>query len=214
MALGASRGLALLSFNFDTLLLGFLLNSAAVGLYGAAYRPLTAILTISATYGQGLFPALARAHQEDRQQFRELVLRSLRLTAVCAIPIGVGGSFLSAPLIALLFGDAYADSAPVLQILAWSATLVVLRGTFRQALAATGNQRLDLYCAAGASLVNIALNFALIPLLGIIGAAIATLISEVVWVSAAVLLSARLVPIPAVTSQLARPLAAGIVMVL
>jgi O-antigen/teichoic acid export membrane protein len=86
--LGASRGLALLSFNFDTLLIGFLLNAAAVGLYSAAYRPLTAVLIISATYGLGLFPALSRAFSENHQQFRELVLRSLRLTAICAIPVG------------------------------------------------------------------------------------------------------------------------------
>jgi O-antigen/teichoic acid export membrane protein len=213
LTLGASRGLALLSFNFDTLLLGFLLGATAVGLYNAAYRPLTALLTVSATYGLGLFPALSRAFSENSQQFSELVLRSLRLTAICAIPIGVGGSFLAAPLVELLFGADYAAAAPVLQLLSWSAMLVVLRVTFRQALAASGHQRLDLVCATVATSINVGLNLVFIPQFGIVGAAIATLVSEVVWVSAAIFSSARLVPIPAVLMQLARPTIAGAAMV-
>jgi O-antigen/teichoic acid export membrane protein len=212
LTLGASRGLALLSFNFDTLMLGFLLSSTAVGLYSAAYRPLTAPLTISATYGMGLFPALSRAISENSQQFTELVLRSLRLTAIGAIPIGVTGSFLAVPLVDLLFGADYAGAAPVLQVLSWSAALVLLRVTFRQALAASGRQRLDLICAAAATSVNVGLNLILIPIFGIMGAATATLVSEVVWVSAAIYSSSRLVPAPAVLMQLARPTVAGAAM--
>jgi O-antigen/teichoic acid export membrane protein len=213
LTLGASRGLALLSFNFDTLLLGFLLSSTAVGLYNAAYRPLAAILTVSATYALALFPALSRTYSGDGQQFSELVLRSLRLTAICAIPIGVSGSFLAAPLVELLFGADYAGAAPVLQVLSWSATLVVLRVTFRQALAASGRQRLDLICATVATAINIGLNLVFIPVFGIVGAAVATLVSEVVWVGAVIFSSARLVPAPAVLVQLARPVIAGGAMV-
>lgn len=210
--LGASRGLALLSFNFDTLLLGFLISSTAVGLYSAAYRPLTAILTVSATYGLGLFPALSRSFSQNEGEFRELALRSLRLMAVCATTIGVGGYFLAGPVIGLLFGPSYGDAAPVLQVLSWSAMLVVLRVTLRQALAASGHQRLDLVCAASATSVNVGLNLLLIPLFGILGAAVATLLSELLWVSAAIAASARIIPAPVILMQLARPLAAGVVM--
>lgn len=211
LALGSSRGLALLSFNFDTLLLGFLLNSAAVGLYGAAYRPLTAILTVSATYGLGLFPALSRAYYHDRAEFRELALKSLRITAICAVPVGVGGSFLAGTIIELLFGAQYSGAGPVMQILAWSAMLVVLRGTFRQALAASGNQKLDLLCTAGASAINIGLNLLFIPAFGIMGAAAATLISESIWLTSAIVVSAcvGVVPLRAGLMQLLRPLLAG-----
>jgi O-antigen/teichoic acid export membrane protein len=210
--MGASRGLALLSFNCDTLLIGFLLNAAAVGLYNAAYRPLTAVLIISAIYGLGLFPVLSRAFSKNQHQFRELVLRSLRLTAICAIPVGVGGNFLAGPIIGLLFGPDYSDAAAVLQILSWSAMLVVLRCTLRQSLAASGHQRLDLGCASAATVVNVGLNFLLIPRYGIAGAALATLVSEGVWITAAVYSSSRLAPVPTLLMQLARPLAAGAVM--
>jgi Na+-driven multidrug efflux pump len=58
--------------------------------------------------------------------------------------------------------------------------LVVLRVTLRQYLAASGRQRLDLGCASAATAVNVGLNFLLIPSYGIIGAALATLVSEAI----------------------------------
>jgi O-antigen/teichoic acid export membrane protein len=90
--------------------------------------------------------------------------------------------------------------------------LVVLRVTLRQYLAASGRQRLDLGCASAATAVNVGLNFLLIPSYGIIGAALATLVSEAIWITAAVYSSSRLAPVPTLLTQLARPLAAGAVM--
>ena len=181
LTLGMSRGLALLSYNFDTLLLGFLVGSAAVGWYSAAYRPVTVFLAISTTFYLGLFPVLSRAYNENLDTFLEVVKSSLRLAAALAIPVGVGGVFLAQPLIALLYGETYRDSGPVLQILGWSAALVFLRGTFRQALCAAGYQGQDLRIAALATGINVALNFALIPIYGMIGAALATVASEIAW---------------------------------
>jgi O-antigen/teichoic acid export membrane protein len=73
-----------------------------------------------------------------------------------------------------------------LQILSWSAVLVILRGTFRQAFNAAGRQRLDFACAATSVGANLALNALLIPRYGIPGAATATLVSEGIWFGSAV----------------------------
>lgn len=211
--LGASRGLSLLSFNFDTLLIGFMLSSATVGLYSAAYRPVIVVLTIATTYGLGLFPVLSRAFATDHDEFRRLVRNSLRLTATLAMPIGIAGTFLAKPGIELLFGSEYSEAAPVLQILSWTAVLVTLRGTFRQSLCAIGHQRVDLWNAVVASVINVSLNFVLIPKYGMIGAAIATVISEIVWVSFAMFTFTRLMGIPKLMLQMVNPLMAGAVMV-
>src|SRR5262249_25718345 len=120
-------------------------------------------------------------YAENRECFREVVVRSLRLTAIFALPLGVGGVFLADPIIKLLVGPTYVESVPVFQILSWSAVLVILRGTYRQALNAAHLSRLDLRCAATSVALNIALNLILIPLYGIIGAAIATVVAESLW---------------------------------
>ena len=199
--LGASQMLGLLSFNFDAILLGFLAGSTAVGVYSAAYRPVTVVLAIPVTYFIWLFPALARAFASDARAAGALVARSLRLAAIVAPQIGVGGAFLAGPIIQFLFGPAYVASAPVLQILAWSASLVILRGTYRQAFTAAGRQRLDLACAGTATGVNVVLNVALIPTWGVLGAALATVSSELLWLTlAAFFFARRVAPLPLVAA--------------
>ena len=183
--LGISNGLGLMGYNLDTILIGYLMSALAVGWYSAAYKPVTILLSFSAAYYSGLFPALSRQFKENTPVYRELVNQSLHLTALFALPAGIGLYFLADPVIMLIYGDKYRASIPALQILCWSLTIVILRGNFRQALTAAGAQRLDLIAAGIAITINLSLNFALIPRYGINGAAAATLISELVWFSLA-----------------------------
>ena len=179
--MGLSHGLAFMSYNFDSLLLGILVGAASVGWYSAAYKPITAILAIPVTYFVGLFPTLSRTYTTNIQSFCEIVTRSLRLAAILALPVGIGGTFLAKPIIYLLFGTNYTNSILPLQILSWAAVLVILRGTYRQALNAAGQQKLDLRCAGLAMTINVGLNLIIIPQYGIVGAALTTLTAEAVW---------------------------------
>ena len=214
LTLGASRLLALLSFNFDTVMLGFLRSSAAVGLYNAAYRPLGALLAAASTFFQGLFSALARAEGSSRAELEELARRSLQLACLGAVPVAVLGTGLAEPAVRLLYSDEYLEAATVLRLLSWSAALVLLRGTFRQTLAAVGHQRLDLYCAVTGSAANILLNLILIPRYGLLGAACATILSEVLWLLCADRCFRRVVVRPAWPSALAVPALGGVLMAL
>lgn len=185
LVMGISLGLGLISYNFDSVLLGLLVGPTAVGLYGVAYRPLTVALAMPLTYFQGLFPSLARTYKEGPDAFRALMGRSLGVTSIVAVPFGVGGFFLAEPLIAFLFGDAYRDGVPALQILAWSGLFVVLRGTYKYGFHAAGIPVLDLQCGGVAVGINVVLTIVLIPPFGIIGAAVATVLSDMVWLGMA-----------------------------
>jgi O-antigen/teichoic acid export membrane protein len=181
LTLGASHGLALMNYNIGSILIGVMAGPGPVGWYAAAYKPITAGLALPVSYFLGLFPSLSRQYKENKKKFRSILVRSFRLTAIFALPLGVGGTLLAEPLIGFLFGRSYARSVPVLQLLAWSAVLVTLRGNFRQSLNAAGKQRLDLACAISAVTVNVGLNLVLIPSYSIYGSAAATLASEVWW---------------------------------
>jgi O-antigen/teichoic acid export membrane protein len=214
LPLGAASGLALMSFNFDLLLLGVLQGPVAVALYSAAYKPVTVLLALPVTYFVGLFPALSRSWAVGPAAFELVVRRSLTLAATFAVPVGVGGSLVAAPVLDRLFGIQYAAAVPALQILVWSAVLVTLRGTFRQGLNAAGWAVADLRCAALATGINVLLNLALIPALGFIGAAMATVASEVTWLLAATRAFGRRVVVVALWPVLMRPLGAGALMAL
>jgi O-antigen/teichoic acid export membrane protein len=211
LPLGTALGLGLMMYNIDTVLLGFLMAPIMVGWYSAAYKPVTVVLAMPVTYFRGLFPALSRAHTESHERFCDIVDRSLRLTSIFAVPIGVGGSLLAEPIISLLFGPDYRNSVRPLQVLSWSAVFVILRGTYRQALNATGNSRLDLRCAGTAAALNLGLNLLLIPRYGIIGAAAATLVSEILWLTMAAYCFYRYVTQVSLLPRLLHPVAAGVV---
>lgn len=211
-AMGASRALALLSYNFDSLVLGFLLGATAVGLYGAAYRPLAAFLAVSSSYFLALFPVLSRAHRRDLSTFNDLVRASLELTTFVAVPVGICGYFFGPVAIRIIYGSGFEAGIPAIVILACSVALVLIRGTFRQALCAAGAQRLDLLCAALGSASNIALNFTWIPRYGLVGAAWATVASEVVWLVLIVATFKKRLGNPRLLRKLLKPGVAGLLM--
>jgi O-antigen/teichoic acid export membrane protein len=212
LTIGIAQALGLLNYNFDSILLGFLTTAQTVGWYSAAYKPVTMALALPLTYFTGLFPALSRAHGESAEALRALVERSLRLCSLYAVPLALGGSLLAAPIIALLFGPAYAESARVLPLLIWSAVFVVMRGSYRHALTAAGHQAVDLRCAMVSTTLNVGLNLLLIPRYGMIGAATATIVGDFAWfVLAWWLFQRKVMPLPLLPA-LARPLAAGAAM--
>jgi O-antigen/teichoic acid export membrane protein len=93
----------------------------------------------------------------------------------------IGGTFLARPIMTLLYGTAYANSAAPFQILLWSAALVTLRWVYMDSLRATGHQALDVRCAITSASLNVGLNVLLIPRYGMIGAASATTFADLVW---------------------------------
>jgi O-antigen/teichoic acid export membrane protein len=210
--IGISFFLALMSFNFDSVLLGFLMGPSAVGWYNAAYKPVTVALAMPVTFFIGIFPLLSREFARDQESFQSVMLRSFRMATLFAFPIGVGGTLLAAPLIEFFFGNEYSKSIPVLQILAWSAVVVIVRGIFKQGLIAANQHVLDLRCALIATASNVLLNVLLIPRYGVTGAAIATVIAETLWlILASHYFNSRVQQIQAI-SFLIRPMLAAVAM--
>ncbi len=212
LTLGASQAMGLLNYNFDTILLGFLKGADVVGWYNAAYKPVTMALAAPLTYFQGLFPPLSRAWTEDRDTFLPIVERSFRLCAIVAVPLGVGGTLLARPIIRLLFGAGYQGSVLPFRILVWSAVFVILRGSYRHALNAAGQQTLDLRCAMASAATNVGLNILLIPGFGMAGSASATVAGDVLWFMLAIYCFRTAVMKSNPFWLMGRPLVAGAVM--
>ena len=183
LTLGSSQAMGLLNYNFDSVLLGFMATAMTVGWYNAAYKPVAVALTLPMTYFVGLFPALSRCYVTDREEFRRLAQRSLELSSIFVVPVVVGGMLLAVPIINLLYGPAYANSARPFRLLVWSAALAILRCNYSNGLRCTGYQKLDLRCAVSSAGVNVGLNFLLIPRYGMMGAAWATVLADVVWLT-------------------------------
>jgi O-antigen/teichoic acid export membrane protein len=165
-------------FNFDTLMLGFMRSERDVGLYVATYRIILAVISLNTVLMEAVYPTFSRLFTENREALRRLLEKSLSISVILALPMGIGGTLLARPLILAIYGPEFEGSAAALRILVWSAALAFLGANYGYCLVACGRQKLLAWAAAAGALVNVALNFWLIPRHGILGACLATVVSQ------------------------------------
>jgi len=122
-------------------------------------------------------PKFAALHaQNDGQALGRLASNSARLTALLASPVLL--VFLVFPgRVLWVFGPEFVAGATVLSILAAGQFVNAATESVGYLLIMTGHERLERTLAAGFFFVNIALNLALIPPLGMVGAATSTALS-------------------------------------
>jgi O-antigen/teichoic acid export membrane protein len=175
--------LGLLLYNLDVIFLRVLIGSEAVGHYAAAYMLISFLANIGMVYGLSLLPALAKETEADEAHGERFVSIEMYHTALAhvftiTIPVAVGGMFVAEAIMTVGFGEAYVPSILVLQVLVWVIPVAVFRNVPWSALIVRGRQHLLMRSTFWAVLLNIVLNLVLIPRVGMVGAALATLAAE------------------------------------
>ncbi|HEV8472125.1 MAG TPA: oligosaccharide flippase family protein [Methylomirabilota bacterium] len=165
----------------DMVLLGQLTTTREVGLYGAAYKPITMATYFGTTVAGALFPLMARAPGGATPVAFERAVRALVVLGPAA---ALALSGLAGLLLGLLYGAEFAAAGPVLVVLAWSVAANWLYAPLAIALQAGGRERRWLLALTGAVGVNALVNVLAIPRWGAVGAALATLVSETLLVGA------------------------------
>jgi O-antigen/teichoic acid export membrane protein len=178
--LGALSVLALLYFRIDTILLSLLAGQSAVAEYGAVYRTSEALLMIATAIASTSLPTLSAAFTRSRAAATSVYQHYLRVSA--AITAAAAGVGLVAPgtLMGLLYGDKYRDTGPFLTLMLLSAVVMGINVIQATALIALDGQWLIARVAVLNLVVNVAVNVLLIPRLGVMGACISTLLTEVI----------------------------------
>ncbi len=182
--------LGLLVFNLDLILLRFTWGSETAGYYAAAYALVSLLLNLGVTYYANVLPALSRV-RADRAAFQSLFADASAFAFTLVVPCVVGGAVLSAPLVALVFGPEYAAAASPLPLLLVAAGLTVSRFVPLASVVALGRRREALWINGSGALVNVGLNLVFIPRLGLLGAAWAAAITDMVRLLVALALSHR-----------------------
>lgn len=164
----------------DQIMLGVMRGPDDVGTYAAAARLSEVWYFVPAAIAASVFPAMVRAHAGDRRTFDGWMRRLYDLMVGLALPIAVVVAIVSGPLIAVLYGPAYAASAPILAVHVWAGPFVFMGAALSRWLIAEDRLRFSLVRHTAGAVVNVGLNLVLIPPFGGLGAAYATLISYAV----------------------------------
>ncbi|HEX2909184.1 MAG TPA: oligosaccharide flippase family protein [Chloroflexia bacterium] len=149
-------------------------NSREVGLYVTAFVLSSVFTTVITNILHVMIPAFAELiGKGDVTAIASLFRTSARITALLAVPIAFGGMLIAKELIWLLYGTQYLDATPILQILMIATLASIISTGCNFTITSTApNNRLYLVVMIGLSLINLSLNFLLVPVFGVVGAAL------------------------------------------
>jgi PST family polysaccharide transporter len=171
-------GLAIILYmRIDQVMLGKLAGTTEVGLYSAALKLSEAWYIIPTIIVSTLMPAVTRAKSTSLDDYYLIQKRLFIGLAAIAYLVAIPMTIFSTPLITILFGTEYSAAGPVLAVHIWAALFVFLGVATSPWVANEGLARYRLYCTASGAVLNIYLNYLLIPEYGALGCALATTLS-------------------------------------
>ncbi len=169
-----------LFFQLDTILLSLWKGDHAAGIYSAVFRFIMLPLVIPDILINTLMPLLSRMNVENNIQWKKIGYLLNKILITVGLPVSIILFINSEQIINLIYGPTdFAESVPVLKIFAL--TLIVRFSLESYALLLTTSDRLNvrLYTVIFATLLNLSLNFFLIPAYGAFGAAIVSLVTNI-----------------------------------
>lgn len=183
--LSASLPFAFASFlgaimiNTDLLMIGWLRSPQELGWYSAAQKPVQFFYVFASLFATSLFPALSQRASDQNDSFRKLLETALRIACITAVPLALGGAIFATPIIHTFFGAEYLGAVPAFQLLMLTILVIYPSVIVSNAILAYNEQRhLIIFSLIGA-VGNVIFNFLFIPIWGIAGCALATLITQI-----------------------------------
>jgi len=165
----------------DVIMLSKLRSTAEVGIYAAATNIIVGLIFIPMMYGNAIFPVLSRFYVSSKKSLSFAYARSFKYMLILGLAISGGIYMLSQRIILILYGEEYRSSAVALSILCIFLFLRFLNVISGFSLSSINKQGSRVFSQGVAAGFNIILNLFLIPFYGLIGAAIATAITEIVF---------------------------------
>ncbi|MEI2299411.1 lipopolysaccharide biosynthesis protein [Ensifer sp. MJa1] len=166
-------GFGFLLTNSDVVIVGLYLDPAHVAIYFAAAKTMALVHFVMFAVKAAAGPRVANAMARDPRQIPAIAIESARWAFWPSLLLGTL-VLLAGPFLLSLFGPAFVTGLPLMMILFAGILAKAFVGPAETLLTMAGQQTLCVILYAGALLANIALNFSLIPLFGLNGAAFAT----------------------------------------
>ena len=161
----------------DQVMIGNIVGNAEVGIYSAAVRLAEAWYFIPGAVVSSVFPSIVEAKAISDELFYDRLQKLYNLMALMAYIVALPITFMAGWLVTILFGAAYARAGPMLAMLIWAGMFVNLgmaRSSFLTTMNWTG---IHFMTVSFGCIINVALNYLLIPIYGGMGAVVATCVA-------------------------------------
>ena len=166
----------------DTLMLGFISNYSEVGFYNNATHISRALLMVITSLAIVAMPRISYYIANGNvDEINKLIEKSVSIISFLAFPLSFSLLLISPTFVPLFFGNDFVGTIAPMQILSLLLVIIGFNNlTGTQILLSYGCDKPFLYSVIAGTISNFILNLALIPLLGAIGASIASVFAEAI----------------------------------
>jgi len=173
----SSGGILIFSYT-DTILIGYFMDNASVGIYKIVFQLSTVAAFITGVLGSVLWPRINKWWKENEKELIEKSLsQAFSYSLALAIPICVGGILLGDKILQYLYGHEFVTGYAAFVVLLGVQIINVFQSFFILYLDALYFLKQSFKITALAALLNVILNIVLIPRFGIVGGAFSILLS-------------------------------------
>lgn len=175
----------------DQVMIKHMLNTTETGLYSVAVRLTEAWYFIPNLIAASLFPAIVNARRVSKEIYHNRISRLLLMMFILSLIVILPLTLLARPLIILLFGEVYLNAYYPFIIYIWSSIFVFPMPVLHAYMTTEHKGYILLFSSIVGAVINIVLNIILIPTMGIVGSALATLIAYAIPVAVLLILFIR-----------------------
>jgi O-antigen/teichoic acid export membrane protein len=169
---------SVLDYQTDAFLISLMLTETDLGYYSAALTITLAISLMTFAIRAAIYPVMSRYAREAPDKLALLHAKANQYLIALALPIAAAVCLLARPIIRLIYGEAFAPAAPVLQVSIWAAVFLLVNVPNARLLLVDNRQAAAAGLTAVSMSVNVVANLILIPLFGIVGAATARVVAS------------------------------------
>ncbi|REE28973.1 PST family polysaccharide transporter [Methanothermobacter defluvii] len=159
-------------------ILGLLVSSATLGYYAVAEDITRALQGIVSPISQAIYPYFSRIQRDDRERARYELRKMLVFMGALTFILSVALALLAPVIVGILAGSSYSLSVPLMQILVFLLFAVGINTVMGLGLISLGHKDIFSRIVIIAGLLHIPILIGFTMLIGVIGAAIAVILTE------------------------------------
>lgn len=164
----------------DKIMLKSMVDNSAVALYNASATLAGLVVIIPTTLIEGFRPDIMDAKISDEALYQRRLRQLYSVVFWSCMAYGVFITIFAKQIILLLYGEKYIGAVSSLSLIVWYTSFSYFGAINNVYMVAEDTQKWVQFTTLVGAIANIIMNFVLIPLLGIVGAALASLLTQII----------------------------------
>lgn len=165
--------------NTDHIMLKLISGDAENGFYTAAITCATILQFVFIAIVDSMRPVILAGKQTGSADYEKNLSRLYCVTIYMGLAQGIGFSIFAKLIVYIMYGAEFMPTVPVLQVLAWYIIFSYMGPVRNIWILAEGKQSILWKINLAGALMNVAINALLIPVMGAVGAAAASLFTQI-----------------------------------